>query len=154
MDYRFINRPLTQQCTRTGVLVEGQTPQRAQVNTKQALGSDTTAHRLLPVVGEEEANTQPHTRATGSTGSLQGAIRGQGSTGWMGSDEQSSSAGARGLRRHSGVQSFSLTLGPWCSLCSLSTDNKLGFTCLPRLINHFPEDLSLQLLVMATHGFL
>lgn len=74
MDYRFINQPLTQQCTCTGVLVEGQTPQRAQVNTKQALGSDTTAHRLLPVVGEEEANTQPHTRATGSTGSLQGAI--------------------------------------------------------------------------------
>lgn len=31
----------------------------------------------LPVLGEEEeASTQPHTRATGSTGSLQGAIRG------------------------------------------------------------------------------
>lgn len=82
---------------------------------------------------EEEVSTQ--SRATGSTGSLQGAIRAQGSTGWCWSQEQRCSRAGRETQ-----QSSKASASPWCSPCRLSTDNKPGFTCLPGLINHFPED--------------
>lgn len=57
----------------------------------------------------------------------------------------------RGCGDTAEVKGFSITP---CSLCRLSTDNKPGFTCLPRLINHFSEEFSLQLLVMAKRGFI
>lgn len=72
--------------------------------------------------------------------------------GW--SEEQSCSTAVMGLRRHSRGQRLQHYPGVLLLLCKLRTDSKHGFTCLPRLINHFPEDFSWQLLVMAKRGFI
>lgn len=108
--------------------------------------SDTRACWPLPELGEEEeeASSRPHSRATASRGSLQGAIGAQGA-------RSGPAEALRGCGDTAEVKGFSITL---YSPCRLSTDSKSGFTCLPRLINYFPEEFSSQLLVTAKRGFI
>lgn len=62
------------------------------------------------MLGEEEEEASTHSRATGSTESLQGAIRAQGSTGWCWSQEQSCSRAERGCGDTAEFKGFSITL--------------------------------------------
>jgi len=48
-----------------------------------------------------------------------------------------------GWRNKVELKGFSMLVGPWHSLCRVTTDNKRLFTHLPSLINHFPEDFYL-----------